>query len=85
MKKEIGKIKRSQTIAANKQVKIAEHNRKLHEKLAKDEQDFQIERARRIAELHKKLAKDEQDFQNERAKRIHELFNRKDAYFLQSK
>lgn len=50
--KEIGQLKRHQTVAQKKEEKIAEHNRKLKEKLDCEERIFQMERARRINELY---------------------------------
>lgn len=46
--KEIGILKRKQTIANTKEEKLAEKNRKILEKLASDEARFQAERAERI-------------------------------------
>ncbi len=49
--KEIGAAKRAITIAANKQTKIAEKNRKIIEKAQADEQRFQALRIQRIHEV----------------------------------
>lgn len=49
--KEIGILKRKITIADSKKAKEEEKHKKVLEKWRKDEENFQIERAKRIAEL----------------------------------
>lgn len=50
--KEVGNLKRSITIAANKPKKIENHNQQIMLKLRDAETYFQLERARRIHELY---------------------------------
>lgn len=52
IKKEIGNLKRKETIADKKQKKIDEHNRKLIEKFESQERLFQMQRAKLITEMN---------------------------------
>lgn len=54
LNKEVGKIKRKQTIEESKQIKLQQKNDKIRQKILDDEAAFQIERAKRITELMKR-------------------------------
>lgn len=49
--KELGAIKRKDTIEVKNQQKVAQMQNKIQAKLEQDERNFQTERAKRIAEL----------------------------------
>lgn len=51
LNKEMGIVKRQQTMAANKQAKILAHNQRIVSQMIKAEEEFQAERARRIHQL----------------------------------
>lgn len=53
LNKDVGKMKRKETIAESKQKKVEANNKKIRDKLQEDEAKFQAERAKRLAELMK--------------------------------
>ena len=56
LNKNVGKAKRQMTIEETKGIKVAMKNEQIRQQLLKDESDFQVERARRIAEVMYRVA-----------------------------